>query len=149
MLVASRVGYTRRWTITISCAMEGQKPFRGNEHEPNRTHFDGCRLSTKSWLLCSFFEHGARSHWAAGDSVPGAGFGGTLFRASGAVARFAHRAVPRSIWFDVAVWLAAGADVLGTGAVPSTAIRGSVRPAIHLGFLSRGARRPRGSASAT
>src|SRR6266849_1650673 len=114
----------------------GQRTFRGNEHEPNCTHFDGCRLSAEPWLLCSFLEHGARAHWAAGNSVPGAGVGGTLFRASGAIAGLAHCPVSRSIWIDVVVRLAAGADVPGTGDVSPTAFRGSVRSAVHPCFLS-------------
>src|SRR6266850_6848726 len=133
MLVPSRVGYTRRGIITILCVTERQRPFRGNEHEPNRTHFDGCRLFAEFRLLRAFLEHGPRAHWAVGNSVAGVGVGGALFRASREVAGTAHRAVSRFVRLDVAVRLAAGADVPGTGAVSQTALRGSFRPAVHLG----------------
>src|SRR6266478_5142017 len=126
-----------------------QRPFRGNEHEPNRTHFDGCRLFAEFRMLRPFFEHGPRAHWAVGNSVPRVGVGGALFRTSGEVAGTAHRAVSRFVWIDVAVRLAAGADVPGIGAVSQAALGGSFRPAVHLGVLSRGAPRAGGPAAAT
>src|SRR5882672_4070164 len=121
MLVPSRVGYTRRGIITIFRATERLRPFRGNEHEPNRTHFDGGRLFAEFRLLRAFFEHGPRAHWAVGNAVPHVGAGGALFRAAGAVTRFAHRSVSRFVRLDVAVRLAAGADVPGIGAVSQAA----------------------------
>src|SRR6266403_1994455 len=120
-----------------------------NEHEPNRTHFDGGRLFAEFRLLRAFLEHGPRAHWAVGNSVPRVGVGGALFRASREVAWTAYCAVSRFVWIDVAVRLAAGADVPGTGAVSQTALRGSFRPAVHLGVLSRGAPRAGGPAAAT
>src|SRR6266403_777936 len=118
-----------------------------NEHEPNRTHFDGGRLFAEFRLLRAFLEHGPRAHWAVGNSVPRVGVGGALFRASREVAWTAYCAVSRFVWIDVAVRLAAGADVPGTGAVSQTALRGSFRPAVHLGVLSRGAARAGGPAA--
>src|SRR6266481_3917319 len=147
MLVPSRVGYTRRGIITIFRATERLRPFRGNEHEPNRTDFDGCRLFAEFRLLRSFFEHGAGAHRTAGNPIPHVGAGGSLFRTSGAVAWIAHRPVSRFVRFDVAFRLAASADVPGTGAVSQAALRRSVCAAVHFGFLSRGAPRAGGPPS--
>src|SRR6267143_4667948 len=141
--------YSKRDHYNSWCCTEGQGLFRGNEHEPNCTHLDGCRLSAEPWLLCSFFEYGPRTYGALGNAVPRVRVGGSLFRASRAVTRFAHRSVSRLVWIDVAVRLAAGADVPGIGAVSQTAVGGSFRPAVHSGLLPCGAPCASGPAAAT
>src|SRR6266850_1544840 len=106
--------YSKREHTIFFVLDGGQGPLRGNEYGPNCAHFDGCRLSSEPWFLRSFFEHGARAHWVAGNSVPGAGVGGALFRASGEISWSAHSSVLRSIRLDVAIRLAPGTDLSGS-----------------------------------
>src|SRR5215468_11357870 len=78
-------------------------------------------ISWQLCLLCGVPRCGPGMVWTGRYAAAGCRAGGSLLRFVGAFARVAHCPVPRLGRFDVAVWLAARADLSESGSFPPPA----------------------------
>jgi hypothetical protein len=102
-----------------------------NDDEPSLFHIHSCGLLFELGLLPGVSKYRPS---LAGDlrvSAVGTWAGDALFCVAGAVTRPAHRSISRPLRLDVAVRVAAGADVFGSRVLSPAALRRGVRGAVY------------------